>query len=52
LLQSGLNLSQALEQLESQRPSAPEVRTLVEFIRSSDRGVIVKRRRRRPAPGA
>jgi UDP-N-acetylglucosamine acyltransferase len=52
LLQSGLNLSQALEQLEAQQPSAGEVRTLVEFIRSSERGVIVKRRRRRPAPGA
>jgi len=47
LLQSQLNTSAALERLTSQGPSTAEVRQLIEFIRSSARGVILKRRRRR-----
>jgi len=47
LLQSQLNTSAALDRLTSQGPSTAEVRQLIEFIRSSARGVILKRRRRR-----
>lgn len=43
LQQSNLNVSQALAQLE--QSDNEDVRTLVEFIRSSERGVIVKRGR-------
>ncbi len=48
LLQSRLNTSQALTQID-QDPSlsAPEVRYLVDFIRSSRRGVILRRPARR-----
>jgi UDP-N-acetylglucosamine acyltransferase len=46
LLQSRLNTSAALARLEAEGPATPEVRALVEFIRSSRRGVILKRRRR------
>ncbi|MBI4888167.1 MAG: acyl-ACP--UDP-N-acetylglucosamine O-acyltransferase [Acidobacteria bacterium] len=48
LLQSKLNTSRALVQIE-QDPSltSPEVRYLVEFIRSSTRGVILRRPTRR-----
>ncbi len=47
LLQSRLNTTEALARLEAEGPhAAPEVRTLVEFVRSSPRGVILKRRRR------
>jgi UDP-N-acetylglucosamine acyltransferase len=45
LLQSRLNTSEALEKIESQ-PMTPEVRGLVEFIRSARRGVVLKRHRR------
>jgi UDP-N-acetylglucosamine acyltransferase len=47
LLQSKLNTSQALAQIE-QDPTltSPEVQYLVEFIRSSTRGVILRRPRR------
>ena len=48
LLQSKLNTTRALAQIE-QDPTlpSPEVRYLVEFIRSSQRGVILRRPTRR-----
>jgi UDP-N-acetylglucosamine acyltransferase len=46
LLQSHLNTSQALERLEGDAEAPGEVRRIVEFIRSSSRGVILKRHRR------
>jgi UDP-N-acetylglucosamine acyltransferase len=46
LLQSHLNTSQAIERLESEGSQAPEVLRMVEFLRSSSRGVILKRHRR------
>jgi len=46
LIQSRLNTAQALERLESEGPHTPEVRCIVDFIRSSRRGVILKRQRR------
>lgn len=42
LLQSRLNTSEALARLEAE-PMVPEVRVLVEFIRSAKRGVVLKR---------
>jgi len=42
LLQSRLNTTDALARLESE-PLIPEVRVLVEFIRSARRGVVLKR---------
>ena len=50
LLQSQLNTSAALDRLVQEGPDTPEVRKIVEFIRSSARGVIMKRRRRRGVP--
>ena len=50
LLQSHLNTSEALGRLEAQGPRTPEVRLLVDFIRASRRGVILKRHSRRHAP--
>jgi UDP-N-acetylglucosamine acyltransferase len=48
LLQSKLNTTQALTQIEQDKYlSAPEVRYLVEFIRASQRGVILRRPTRR-----
>ena len=48
LLQSKLNTTQALVQIEQDELlSAPEVRYLVEFIRTSQRGVILRRATRR-----
>jgi UDP-N-acetylglucosamine acyltransferase len=47
LLQSGLNASLAVARLEAEGPHTAEVRTILEFIRSSPRGVILKRRRPR-----
>ena len=48
LLQSKLNTSRALEQIEQDRSLAcPEVQYLIEFIRSSQRGVILRRGSRR-----
>jgi UDP-N-acetylglucosamine acyltransferase len=49
LVQSRLNTTGALERLEQERPG-PEVRTLVEFIRTAQRGVILKRHGRRHLP--
>jgi UDP-N-acetylglucosamine acyltransferase len=46
LLQSHLNTSAAVARLEQEGPATPEVRTLIEFIRGSKRGVILKRRSR------
>lgn len=46
LLQSRLNTTEALERLEAGGPLGPDVRQIVDFIRSSERGVILKRRRR------
>ena len=48
LLQSKLNTSRALAQIEGDPTlSSPEVRYLVDFIRSSERGVILRRPSRR-----
>ena len=49
LLQSRLNTTEAVARLEAEGPRTPEVRTIVEFVRSSPRGVILKRRRRHAA---
>jgi UDP-N-acetylglucosamine acyltransferase len=46
LLQSRLNTSGAVARLEAEGPFTPEVRSITAFIRSSSRGVILKRRRR------
>jgi len=46
LLQSRLNTSEAVARLEASGPETEEVRVLVEFIRSSQRGVILKRHSR------
>ena len=49
LLQSKLNTTNALRQIEQDQSLAcPEVRYLVDFIRSSQRGVILRRASRRP----
>ena len=48
LMQSKLNTSRALVQIEKDpTPTSPEVRYLVEFIRTSQRGVILRRPSRR-----
>jgi UDP-N-acetylglucosamine acyltransferase len=46
LLQSHLNTSQAIERLESEAAQVAEVRALLDFLRSSSRGVILRRHRR------
>lgn len=46
LLQSRLNTSDALARLEADGPHTAEVRIMLDFIRSSSRGVILKRRGR------
>jgi UDP-N-acetylglucosamine acyltransferase len=40
LTRSGLNTSQAIERIEAEIPETPELRELIDFIRSSQRGVI------------
>jgi UDP-N-acetylglucosamine acyltransferase len=50
LLQSRLNTSEALGRLEAQGPGTPEVRLILDFIRTAKRGVILKRHSRRHAP--
>ena len=51
LLQSKLNTTQALAAIEVDRSlNVPEVRILVDFIRSSKRGVILRRPTRRDEP--
>jgi hypothetical protein len=48
LLQSKLNTTSALRQIERDRSLAcPEVQYLLEFIRTSQRGVILRRATRR-----
>jgi UDP-N-acetylglucosamine acyltransferase len=49
LLSGRLTTTQALEQLEAEQPIA-EVRQIIDFVRASSRGVILKRRRRRTSP--
>jgi UDP-N-acetylglucosamine acyltransferase len=49
LLSGRLTTTQALEELEAEQPIA-EVRQIIDFVRSSPRGVILKRRRRRVSP--
>jgi UDP-N-acetylglucosamine acyltransferase len=46
LLQSHLNTTQAVERLEAEHSTVPEVLSLVRFIRESRRGVVLKRHRR------
>jgi UDP-N-acetylglucosamine acyltransferase len=46
LLQSRLNTSAAVARLEAEGPDTDDVRLLLDFIKSSRRGVILKRRRR------
>lgn len=46
LLQSRLNTSAAVARLEAEGPDTAEVRQILDFIRSSRRGVILKRHRR------
>ncbi len=46
LLQSRLNLSDAVARIEAEGPHTAETRLLVDFIRSAKRGVISKRRHR------
>jgi UDP-N-acetylglucosamine acyltransferase len=45
LLQSRLTTQEALARLDTEGPHAPEVRQMVDFIRTSERGVILKRGR-------
>jgi UDP-N-acetylglucosamine acyltransferase len=44
LLQSGLNVGAAVTRLEEEGPHSAETRVLTEFVRSSRRGVVSKRR--------
>ena len=39
LFQSKLNVSQAVQKAEAEAPAIPEVRQLLEFIKSSERGI-------------
>jgi UDP-N-acetylglucosamine acyltransferase len=45
LVQGGLPMAEALRSLEADGPHTAEVRAVVEFLRSSTRGVILDRRR-------
>ena len=40
LFRSGLNIGQALDKIEAELESTPEIRQLVQFIRESSRGII------------
>lgn len=40
LTRAGLNTSQAIERIQAEMPACPEVEELIDFIRSSERGVI------------
>jgi UDP-N-acetylglucosamine acyltransferase len=42
---SALSLAEGLQRVEAEAPVTDEVRTLVEFVRSSRRGVVLERRR-------
>lgn len=46
LLQSHMNLRDAVARIESSGPHTPETRILLDFIRSAKRGVVSKRRHR------
>ena len=48
LLQSRLNTSAALARLEAEGPLSPDVRLLVDFIKASKRGVVLRRRHGMP----
>jgi UDP-N-acetylglucosamine acyltransferase len=50
LLQSRLNAGDAVRRLEAEGPFTPEVKELVAFIKSSSRGVVLKRHSRRHLP--
>ena len=41
----GLTPAEALQRLEAEGPPGPELRTVIDFVRSSRRGVILNRRR-------
>jgi len=45
---AGLAPAEALCRLEAEAPPGPELRTVIEFVRSSRRGVILQRRRTSP----
>ena len=47
LLQSRLNTSEAVARIEAESPLAPEVAEIVRFIRTAQRGVILRRATRR-----
>ena len=49
LLQSHLNTSQALRRLAAEGPRTDEVKQLVDFIRESKRGVVLRRRHGTPS---
>jgi len=49
LVQRGLPLAEALARLEAEGPRTAEVRTVVEFVRASKRGVVLERRGREVA---
>jgi UDP-N-acetylglucosamine acyltransferase len=51
LLQSRLNTTAALTRLDAEGPHTPEVRAIVDFIRSSKRGVVLKRHKRHATDG-
>ena len=40
LTRAKLNTSQAIERIQAEIPATPEIADLIEFIRSSERGVI------------
>jgi UDP-N-acetylglucosamine acyltransferase len=44
LVQRGRPLAEALSRLEAEGPHTDEVRTVVEFVRTSERGVVLERR--------
>jgi UDP-N-acetylglucosamine acyltransferase len=51
LTATSLNTSEAVRRLEAEGPHTPEVATVLEFIRSSTRGVVARPRRRGPGEG-
>ena len=51
LTATSLNTSEAVRRLEAEGPHTPEVATVLEFIRSSARGVVARPRRRGPGEG-
>lgn len=51
LLRSGLNTTQAIERLQAEFPTSPEVVYLLEFIKTSERGIITAHPGRRGGRG-